>query len=291
MNQLTAVQQKSTFCFSMPSLNEMEQLMNFCKVMATAKFYSNLGPSGIMAIYLTAKENNLPFMACLNGGVYTFDGKVTFSAQLINAMIISAGHRVDIIELNEQVCRLRFIRCDRHENGYKGFDYEYNIRQAEKAGYLKKTNWQTSPKDMLFSRCLTGGGRKYIPEVFVGVFVAGELIGDQSDSEIIPQVPIEVTQFETSIDTPKLSEVTPAVGYGDFIAKHHLLANSDGTISRQLEFVRYSAVKTKISVMKVIDFAIKNEQEFEKRFKKWEEENYPIADLSPKSMDELVETV
>ncbi|PWU06777.1 MAG: hypothetical protein C5B43_01305 [Verrucomicrobia bacterium] len=282
----------SKMFFSMPSAQEMQQLIDFCKVMATAPFYQKLGPGGVMAIYLTAKEHNLPFMACLNGGMHTFDGKVSFSAQLINAMIINAGHKADIIELTEQRCVIHFKRGDRRNDAeYKGLVYEYNIKQAEKAGYLKKTNWQTSPKDMLFSRCLTGGGRKHVPEVFVGVLVSGELIGDDSDSNIIPDIPLEATNHSPISNEsvkpiePVKIELQPSEGYAEFVEKHGLVKNNDGTMNRKMEFVTKSAEKTNMPEMKVINFAIKNEADFEKKFKKWEMENFPEK---PTSMDELL---
>ena len=40
--------------FSMPSPQEMDQLINFCKVMSQSPFYQKIGPGGVMAIYLTA---------------------------------------------------------------------------------------------------------------------------------------------------------------------------------------------------------------------------------------------
>ena len=83
--------------FSMTSLQEMDQLINFCKVMAQAPFYQKLGAGGVLAIYMTAKELNLPFMACLNGGLFTYDGKVSFSGILINALMLRAGHTSDLI--------------------------------------------------------------------------------------------------------------------------------------------------------------------------------------------------
>lgn len=160
--------QERRMCFNMPTPQEMDHLLGFCKVMASSPFYQKMGPGGIMAIYLTAKEYNLPFMACMNGGLHTFDGKVTFSAIMINSMIIDAGHKADLLHIDDNRCVIRFTRGDRkNDKTYKPLDYEYTIKMADKAGYLKKNNWQTSRRDMLYNRCLTGGGRKHTPEIFV----------------------------------------------------------------------------------------------------------------------------
>ena len=281
--------QKQGLYFSMPSAQEMQQLIDFCKIMATAPFYQRLQPGGIMAIYLTAKEHNVPFMAALNGGMHTFDGKVTFSAQLINAMIIAAGHRVDVLILNDELCRLKFIRNDRKEKDYDGYIHDFTTKQAEKAGYLSKANWKSSLKDMLFSRCLTGGGRKHIPEVFVGVLVSGELVGDDSDSNIIPQVPLSVSLPVVPENKKPLEiELKPVEGYMEFMLRHDLYNNSEGKPTRKYEFVLKSAEKAKIPEMKLINIAIGKEQDFIKKFEKWESENYPEREIAvPRSMDEL----
>ena len=262
--------------FSMPSQSEMAQLIDFCKVMASAPFYQKLGPGGVMAIYLTAKEFNVPFMASLNGGMHTFDGKVTFSAQLINAMIINAGHTADILHLDDQKCVIHFKRGDRHDSEYKGFTYEYTIKQAERAGYLTKANWKNNPKDMLFSRCLTGGGRKHVPEVFVGVLVAGELMGDNRDGDIQPLSPINISE---NIKSNKLIEDSEREFIINFLEKYAI-------DDRKMEFVRKSAEKAKMNEEKVMCFAMKNESDFIAKFEKWEKENYPLQKIT--SMDEMV---
>lgn len=166
--------QKPVACFSMPTLQETEQLVKFCQVMATSPFYQRLTAAGIMSIYLTAKELNLPFMACLNGGLYTFDGKVTVSAQLMNMMIINAGHRIRVVDLNSKRCEIEFFRGDRDGDQGK-FKYEYTIEMAEKAGYLGKDNWKKNPRDMLFARCLSGGARKWFPDALMNAYVVDEI--------------------------------------------------------------------------------------------------------------------
>lgn len=253
--------------FSMPSPQEMQQLIEFCKVMAGAPFYQKLGPGGVMAIYLTAKERDLPFMSCLNGGMHTFDGKITFSAILINAMIINAGHTADILHLDEQRCKILFTRGDRKNNPkYKPLEYEYTIQQAEKAGYLKKANWQTSPKDMLWSRCLTGGGRKHISEVFIGVLAAGELVDDDSDQYVEINAPIEAIHTtpapEESSPIPKAIEHEKSEGYEEFCQKH-LLEDA------KMAYVRKIAQATNKTEAQIINSAISNESGFLTAFEKW----------------------
>lgn len=261
--------------FQMPTGTELQSLIDFCKVMASAPFYSKLGPGGVLAIFMTAKEYNLPFMACMNGGVYTYDGKVSFSAIMIHAMILQAGHRADVLVLDETRCKILFTRGDRKEPQYKGFTYEYKIEDAQRADYLKKDNWRKSPKDMLYSRCLTGGGRKHIPEVLVGVNVVGELIGTDSD-DIEPLVPDVQLSEQNSSELPPAAEPPKALpdlrkldGYDEF-CKTHDLFNPE---SLKAKYIKETCLKTNMEEVKVINYAIKRPDFFIDKFNDWKDKN------------------
>lgn len=286
--------------FSMPSPEEISSLIEFCKVMATSPFYQKLGPGGVMAIYLTAKEYDLPFMACMNGGLHTFDGKVTFSAIMIDALILKAGHKTEVLQLDENLCKIRFTRGDRrHDKDYRPFEFTYTRAQAEKAGYMSKKNWQTSLKDMLYSRCLTGGGRKHTPEVFVGVLVTGELVGDDSDSEIAPLLPPKVAEStnllpnsndlgEKTAERPQIG-YTPAEGYDEFCKKHGL--NDSGP---KFEYIKSVCENTKKDKVYIVNCALANEKKFIETFDKWEKDQSKkkkeeVVQEPPRSMDEVAE--
>jgi hypothetical protein len=279
----------SKIFFSMPSAQEMQSLIHFCEVMAKAPFYQKLGAGGVMAIYLTAKEYDLPFMACMNGGLHTFDGKVTFSAIMIDALILKAGHKTEVLQLDENGCRIRFTRGDRRNDpNYKPFEFEYTREQAAKAGYLSKNNWKTSLKDMLYSRCLTGGGRKHTPEVFVGILVSGELVGDDRDQDIPPLLPANVVQDQ--LPAPDAPAQLPAPvkheKYDQFclenqIFKGNLIYDYVGVIVGN---------NPKMNEVEVINSAIKHEKKFFDSFSKWKEtKSKEVVAEQPRSMDEVAQ--
>ncbi len=170
--------------FNMPLGNELDQLITFCTVMANCPYYTKLGAAGIMSIYLTAKELNLPFMASLNGGMYPVNGLVTLSAQMMNMMIVNAGHRVKILQFTDQICELELIRTDRTED--TTLKYSYTYEQAKVAGLVGKDNWKKNPRDMLFARALSGGARKHMPDVLMNCYVMGEI-----PDEKLPEEPYE----------------------------------------------------------------------------------------------------
>jgi hypothetical protein len=275
--------------FSMPTPQEMEQLINFCKVMASSPFYQKIGPGGVMALYLTAKELNLPFMSSLNGGMYTFDGKVTLSAQFMNMMIVNAGHRADVIELNEKTCKIRFWRCDRPKDNCT-FEYEYNIQMAERAGYLKKQNWMSSPRDMLFSRCLSGGARKFMPDVLLSYYVQGEMGEEDGHIEpVLPALPASITPIseEKPAEAPKQIEHVKSEGYDAFCVKHAILPDSFGQ-NAKYAYVQETCKKANMSEIQVVNSAMKNEKVFEERFLKWQKAKYPDLDVdTPSGIEDI----
>lgn len=262
--------------FEMPASQEIQSMISFCQVMSSAPFYQKLGPGGVMAIYMTAREYDLPFMACLNGGLHTFDGKVTFSAIMVHALILKAGHKADMLFLDETRCQIKFTRGDRADDPtYEPLIYDYTIEQAHKAGYLKKSNWQTSPKDMLFSRCLTGGGRKHCPETFVGVLVAGELVGTDSDSHCAPLLPpaVSCSQAMISQEAPALQiEMQKAEGYDEFCQKIGLADRSSPTMCAYLMDIGKKSKKTEVEI---INYAIKYEERFMKTYGDWKRKFFP----------------
>ncbi len=171
-------------------MQEISQFMELSGVLATCPYYQKLGKGGILAIILTAKEMGLPPMTCLNGGMYTFSGAVSLSAQLMNMMIVNAGHMVEVVKLDNKECILRFTRKDRPKDR-NSFTYSFTIEMAKEANLTAKTNWKTNPRDMLFNRCLSGGARKFLPDAIMGAYVIGEL---PEDGAIIDTLPMAFEQ-------------------------------------------------------------------------------------------------
>ena len=254
--------------FSMPKGQELTDLTNFCKVMADSPAYIKLGPGGVMSIILTAKEMNLPMMPCLNGGMYNFSGTVSLSAQLMQALLMRGGVEIKVIELTDNICRLQF-----HRKGQDPFNFYYSIDEARKAHYLGKDNWKAHQRDMLFCRAMSGGARKYAPDLLMGCYVHGELNGQDIPYEQI-NVPHEVsTQIEEAtkqeeLQEPKQIEFAKVEGFDDFVKKHGL--KKKGLKADYIQAIASNSSKTEDEI---INFAINNEERFESAFKKWSEAN------------------
>lgn len=245
--------------YNFPSNQEVMQLMEVCKVLAASPFYQKLGPGGVLGIYLTARELNLPVMMCLNGGMYNIDGKVSLSSQLINMMLVNAGWEIRFDRLDDEACELTFISPKKVEN-----KFSYTVEEAKKAGYFGRTkiingqeviidkpknNWINHTKDMLFARCIASGGRKFAPNVLGSCYGQGEL--DNDTSVVIENDSLKNTlAIENSITSFKEKyQITDQSDYG--------------------KFVKAMAKKAEKDEEYILKYAVNNEEKFNDSFKKW----------------------
>jgi hypothetical protein len=224
---------------SCPSGRELTEIIEITKTLGNCPYYQKMGAAGVLAIWLTAREMDLPPMMCLNGGMYTFSGQVSLSGALINYMICKSGHRVDILKLDEKTCKLRFWRKDRPKDN-NTFEYEYTIEMATKAGLVNKTNWKTNARDMLFNRAISGGGRKFCGDCLMGAYAIGELPGDD---HIVDTVPEEVNIIKQ--DTSDVKQLY--ISTDQAIELSSILAKCSPEV--QKNFVEYIKLKFKIELL------------------------------------------
>lgn len=245
--------------FSMPKGQELADLTSFCKVMADSPAYRKLGAGGVMSIVLTAKEMNLPMMPCLNGGMYNFSGTVSLSAQLMQALLMRGGVEIKVIELTDNICRLKFKR-----KGQEDFEFYYSLEEARKAHYLGKDNWKSHQRDMLYCRAMSGGARKYAPDLLMGCYVHGELNGQDIAYEQI-NVPIQPENQIKEADEIKKIAFEKAEGFDEFLKKHGLGDEN----SKKKAYITAIASTSKKTEDEIINFAIANEERFESGFTRW----------------------
>jgi len=93
--------------------------------------------------------------------LYMVNGKVTMSAKLIAAAIKKSGkydYHIDIMD--NETCTISFYQ-DKEKIGESTF----TIKDAAKAGIVNKDVWKNYPKQMLFARAVSIGGRSFCPDV------------------------------------------------------------------------------------------------------------------------------
>lgn len=107
-------------------------------------------------------------------GIHIVQGKPVLSAGLVGAMVLRSGrYTYEVVESSDAVCRLAWFR-----DGRRVGESAFTIDEAKRAGLTGKDTWKNYASDMLFSRALTRGARRFCPDVFLGsVYVADELEG------------------------------------------------------------------------------------------------------------------
>lgn len=267
---MTSLVQKQAF--SLPQGQELMQVMQLCKEVANSPFYQKLGPGGVLSIYLTAKELNLPFMFCLNGGLHNVQGKVTMAATTMASMILNAGHDYQIIESTEKLCTIKFTRNDK-KAPHNEYTHTYTIEDAKIAGYLGKIepisgkiigvkdNWVQYPKPMLFSRCMSSGSKLFLPDVMMNVYAFGEIPGDV---EVIETIPISRENVQNCAENcenvPQIDQITPE--YEEFSRK---LQETEHVPAYLEKVVKTSGMTKEEVIMR----AMSNEEGFKAAFNKW----------------------
>lgn len=134
-------------------------------------------------------------------GFNIIQGQLAPGANLIGALIKASGkYDYRVTESNEQKCHIEFFA-----NGEKIGDSTYTMEDASRAGLTGKDNWRKYPRQMLFSRTLSEGGRMHCPDVFMGsVYVPEELeaIEGEWSTDTTPQAPRIASKVDNSAKPP-----------------------------------------------------------------------------------------
>lgn len=114
--------------------------------------------------------------------------KVELSAQLMAALAKRAGYKLKFKSTDTE-CVVSWRDPDGEELG----DSDFTVDDAKRAGLWGRGNWTKYPKDMLRARAVSRGARMFAPEVFLGVYVQGEIsespaIEEHVEAEIVEAV-------------------------------------------------------------------------------------------------------
>lgn len=166
-----------------------------------SKHFEKLGgKSGIFCIAKYAEELGLPPMVCLFGGMKPVLGNIEIAPRMMNAMIRKAGHKIEIVESTDIICKLKGTRHDTKDE----YICSYAIDDAKKAGLVRSGGgWEKYPSDMLFARCLSRLARRLFADVISSAYVEGEI----SDSEYVAN-----SERLTTVRAEKEPEVVDAGG-------------------------------------------------------------------------------
>lgn len=153
--------------------------------------YSDLKTKEQAAIKIqTGLAMGLPPALALRN-IYVVGSTPSFSAALVAARIKASRPRYNytLVKLDAKGCELAFW-----EDGQKSGVFAFTEEDAKRAGLLPAkpdSPWNKWPKQMYFSRAVTGGQRIYCPDVMgagVPAYTPEELGGEAAAEDVVVEV-------------------------------------------------------------------------------------------------------
>lgn len=255
-----------------PTTTELDSYKVVAEVAASNPHWKKLGGGGsekeiistILSVMLMARELGIPPIQAISGGINNILGKFEISARIMNMLIRKHGHRLQVVERDDNICVIFGKRKDTGEE----MQVTYHIEEARRAGLVKPGGgWTKNPTDMLFARAISRLARSLFPDCIGGCYVEGELqesalgkpldtISDMPDIEIKP---VSEEVLELNFDLP-----------------------TDMHPNAAKLFIQESASTTEKPVNDLIRWANKNPDKFIDKLRAWEDARaFPVLTPDP----------
>lgn len=142
-------------------------------------------PEAILAAIAMGSELGLGPMQSLRS-IYVVNGRPTLSADLMLALAIRAGVKVQWLEQSAKAARVWLTR-----DGFEPHEHAFTMAEADAAGLTRKGGpWKQYPAAMLRARCVSSALRAFCPDVLgAGVYVEGELGEQQPSASVVDETP------------------------------------------------------------------------------------------------------
>lgn len=140
-------------------------------------------PAATAAAILYGREVGLPPMTALTQ-THVIEGKPSISAEGMRALVLAAGHELEIEETNSARCTMR----GRRRGTEKWLTLAWSTDDARQAGLLGRGPWKSYPRAMLQARATTELCRLLFPDVIRG-FRSVEELEDLGEAETFAPTP------------------------------------------------------------------------------------------------------
>jgi hypothetical protein len=252
---------------SVPTESELNSYKIVATIASNNPHWRKLGGNGkpeeviatILSVMLLARELGFSPMQAVSGGINNIQGKFEISARLMNQAIRNRGHKMHVVTLTDEVCKIRGQRKDTLEE----MEVFYNIEEARRSGLIKEGGaWKKNPQDMLFARAISRLARRLYPDCIGGCYIEGEL------QETIHGKVVE------SIEIPKNEEL-------DLLSnqKEVDLPLPFGLDESRIDlFIQETADQTKRSISDIKKRAATNMDAFLKVFNQWQEKTFGLKE-------------
>lgn len=166
-----------------------------------ARYFNDIQSAAqAVAKIIKGREIGIGAMTALEK-IYVVGGKTAIQAELMADMIKRSGkYNYRILTLDEKVCEIEFF-----EEGKPVGKSKFTLDDAKRAGVGGGMNWQKYPRNMLFARALSNGGRWYCPDAIHGAYTYEE-IGMEVDATGSAITTTATYQVEGKTPEPKKAE-------------------------------------------------------------------------------------
>lgn len=159
-------------------------------------------PAAVTAALLYGREVGLPPMTSLTM-THVIEGKPAMSAEAMRALVLAAGHDIEVLESTGSICRMRGRR--RGSETWTPVEWTWDMaRHAEVTG---KDNWRHYPRQMLQARCTAELARLVFPDVIHGFRSVEELDDMGETASVEPSPPADP---KTTVRRSRAAKKTPA---------------------------------------------------------------------------------
>ena len=158
---------------------EFDRLLKMAGSLVKTHFLPNAisTPDQAAMIILTGRELGIPAMQALRT-VNVIQGKPALSAELMAALVLRAGNRIDWVNSTEQSATCKITRKDG-----SSFAGSFTIAEAKRAGLVKDGGgWTKYPAALLRARALSLTARAICPDAIAGFYIPEELGADVDES-------------------------------------------------------------------------------------------------------------
>jgi len=149
-------------------------------------------PDDITAAILAGQELGMKPMATLRS-IDVIQGTPALRAHAQRALLQSHGHKVQLLESTETLCRYRGRRADEGDDDWQ--EVTWDLKRAEGLGLLGKPEWKKQPKTMLVARATGEICRLVASDVLHAMPYNAEELRDSEDADE-PVVKARVTIAE-----------------------------------------------------------------------------------------------
>lgn len=148
----------------------------------------------LLALIQHAIALDIELMVALDNLHFNQAGVGGMRARLMHALVLRAGHRIDVLHADDKRVRMRLTRGD----GKPGGHAQWTIAEAQAAGLVKldkDCGWRNYPADMLWARGISRVSRRWAPEVIMGFYEVTELDAIPDDLD-----PVDLSTAVADVD-------------------------------------------------------------------------------------------